>query len=37
MGHFLLLIAEMPNGGRVGRTVEIPDYRKSKEVSVILP
>ena len=33
----LLVVAERPDGDRVGTVVEIPDYRVSKSVTVTLP
>lgn len=35
--RYLVVIAVLPDGRRVGKLVEIPDCRVSREVSVVLP
>jgi hypothetical protein len=35
--HVVLILAEMPDGRRVGKIVDIPDYRESREVRVTIP
>jgi hypothetical protein len=35
--RYLVVIAELPDGRRVGKLVDIPDCRMSREVSVALP
>jgi hypothetical protein len=35
--QFMVIIAEMQNGTRVGKIVEIPDHKVSKRVSVSIP
>jgi hypothetical protein len=36
-GRYLVVIAEMPDGTRVGKIVNIPDHKQSREVSVTIP
>lgn len=35
--HFLVIVADLENGRRVGKVVPLPDLRYSRNVSVVLP
>jgi hypothetical protein len=36
-GQYLVVVAEMPDGQRVGKIVDIPDHNESTQVTISLP